>query len=224
MNIINELDNNSIPKDNNSTPKDNVAEVKSLIDEIKDLVKNALWQIDWLHYHNYEHSIDVMERAIDIWKKEWLNDVDIEILTIWSLFHDLWFMEIYDNNEPVWAKLARDFLGKKWYSKEKIDIIEWMILSTAHKWVPNNIYDKILKDADTDNLWRDDFFEKWNNIRKELKSIKKLEMSEIDWLKFSIYFLQGHTFFTNTWNKERANKKLENLKAQIAKLDEISKK
>jgi hypothetical protein len=46
------------------------------------------------------------------------------------------------------------------YPKEKINIVENIILATIVTRQPNNILESIIKDADTDNLGRIDFFDK----------------------------------------------------------------
>jgi hypothetical protein len=43
---------------------------------------------------------------------------------------------------------------------DKIKIIEELIIATIYTRTPQNILESIIRDADTDNLGRDDFFDK----------------------------------------------------------------
>jgi predicted metal-dependent HD superfamily phosphohydrolase len=164
-----------------------------------------------LYYHQYEHALDVMTRAVYLGEKEWLTNEDIEVLALAWLFHDAWFTIQYENNEYIWAKIAQNYLKSKFYSIEKIKIIEKLILSTDPNYsTPSNILEKIIKDSDLDNLWRDDFFLKWEKLKKELETIKKIKIKAPDWHHSSLDFLWNHRYFTNTQKNERSEKKKEN--------------
>jgi len=183
-----------------------------LIKKVKNYINTLLLPLDNFYYHHYEHALDVMDRVIYLWKKEHLNNEDIEILAISALFHDTWFVIKYDNNEKFWAKIARNFLKSILYPKEKIEKIEKIILSTALKAKPKTILEKIIKDADLDNLWRNDFFKKWAILKKEIETIKRIKIKDPDWIHASIDLLCNHKYFTETQQKEREEKKKENLK------------
>jgi HD superfamily phosphodiesterase len=187
----------------------------------KEYVSKLLLPLESYYYHTYNHALDVMQRAMYIAKKEWLNDEEIEILWIAGLFHDTWFIIQYDNNEPIWAKIAQNYLKSILYPKEKIELIENIILATSLDYKnPKNIYEKIIKDADLDNLWRDDFIEKWNNLKKELELVKQIKIKDPDWIHWSIKLLEEHRYQTKTQEKERAEKKENNLKKLEWKLED----
>ncbi|MBT3729603.1 hypothetical protein HOF65_06375 [bacterium] len=44
-----------------------------------------------------------------------------------------------------------------------------------------DIYEKIIKDADLDNLGRKDFVEKSHSLRKEIEVIKNIKIKDPDW-------------------------------------------
>jgi len=58
----------------------------------------------------------------------------------------------YDNNENIGAKIAQNFLKTILYPEDKIKIIEHLILATAPEKEPKTLLEKIIKDADMDNL------------------------------------------------------------------------
>lgn len=184
------------------------------------VLKNACKYINKLllplenhYYHQYWHALDVMERAKYLAKKEWLNKKEIEIVCLAWLFHDTGFIIQYDKNEPIWAKIAKNYLKSVLYDENDIKKVEEIILATDPEYKnPKNIMEKIIKDADLDNLWTDNFFKKWNNLKKELEAIKKIKILNPDWYHSSLDLLYEHKFFTKTQSKERNEKKEENTK------------
>lgn len=199
-------------------------EIKKLInsDIIKKIityVNELLWPLENHYYHHYEHTLEVMYRSIYIWQKEKLSLNDMELLAIASLFHDTWFVIEYDNNEPIWAKIAKNYLNSILYPKEKIDIIENIILATIVSREPTNLLESIIKDADTDNLWREDFFDKWERLKKEIETIKNIKILNPDWYHYSLKFVKWHKFYSNSELKEREQTKEKN----INKLQELTK-
>lgn len=185
----------------------------------KNYVNVLLWPLENYYYHQYWHALDVMERSLYLWENEWLSQKELEMLAIASLFHDTWFIIQYDDNEFMWAWIAKNYLKSILYPEEDIKTVEKLILATIPKREPNNLLEKIIKDADMDNLWRDDFFDKWERLKQELEEIKKIKILEPDWNHYSIRLLREHRFLTNTEIKERDLKKQENLKKLEEKHD-----
>lgn len=190
-----------------------------LIKKIIVYVNDLLWPLEHHYYHHYEHTLEVMYRSIYIASQENLPLEDIELLAIASLFHDTWFVIEYDNNEPIWAKIAKNYLNSILYPKEKIDIVENIILATIVTRQPNNILESIIKDADTDNLWRIDFFDKWERLKKEIETIKNIKILNPDWYHYSLKFVKNHKFYTNKELEEREEIKEKN----IEKLEKLTK-
>lgn len=190
-----------------------------LIKNIIIYVNNLLWPLEFHYYHHYEHTLEVMYRALHIWQEENLAINELELLAIASLFHDTWFVIEYDNNEKIWAKIAKNYLNSILYPKEKIKEIENMILATIVSRQPQNLLESIIKDADTDNLGRKDFFDKWTRLKKELETIKNIKILNPDWYHYSLKFVKKHKFYSDSEIKERRLVKEEN----INKLQELIK-
>ena len=186
------------------------------LERAKKYVNKLLVPLEKHYYHSYRHAIEVMERAIYLWEKEWLDKEEIELIWLAWLFHDTGFVIQYDNNEPIWAKIAQNFLKSILYPEEKIKTIERLILATKPNYQnPRDIYEKIIKDADLDNLWRKDFFEKWHSLKKEIEIIKNIKIRDPDWNHWSIDLLKEHHYQTITQKKERDITKQENLEHML---------
>ncbi len=176
----------------------------SVINAAMRYVNKILLPLEDYYYHQYNHALDVMKRAEYLWRKEWLEEENIEILCLAALFHDSWFIIEYDNNEVFWARIASNYLKIILYPEEKIKIVEKLILATDPKYKkPKNILEKIIKDSDMDNLWREDFFDKWQKLKKELEIIKKIKIKDPDWHHSTLDLLYEHKFFTKYQLKER---------------------
>lgn len=186
----------------------------------KKYVNMLLWPLENHYYHHYNHALDVMKRALELWEKENISQEEMELLALWALFHDVWFIVQYDDNENIWASIAKNYLRWFLYDSTKIQIVENIILATKPDYKAQTLLEQIIKDADCDNLWRDDFFEKWEKIKKEIEIIKNIKIKDNDWYHYSINFLKQHKFMTKTEIEERQNKKNENIK----KLEEILSK
>ncbi|NVP17493.1 HD domain-containing protein [Candidatus Gracilibacteria bacterium] len=192
-----------------------------LIENAKKYVNKLLMPLENHYYHSYEHSIDVMTRAVYLAEKEGLSFDEVEMLGLAALFHDTGFVIQYDKNEPIGAKIARNYLKGILYPDNKIDLIEKIILATdpAYK-EPKNQYEAIIKDADMDNLGRDDFLKKNNDIKKELEIVKKIKIKDPEWRHASVELLKEFKYKTLSQKLERDKKKVENLKKMIHELEE----
>lgn len=198
---------------------------KNILWNAKKYVNLLLSPLNKHYYHSYEHAIDVMQRAIYLSEQENLPVDEIEMMALAGLFHDTGFIVMYDKNEPIWAKIASNYLKSINYDKNKIKLIEQIILATDPDYTnPKNIYEKIIKDADMDNLWRDDFQKRSNDIKKELETVKKIKIKDPEWHHSLVDLLISHKFNTDVQRKERDKKKQENLNKMITKLKKEYKK
>lgn len=183
-----------------------------------DYVNQLLIPLENHYYHQYSHALEVMDRAMYIAEKEGLNEDDIEMLGLAWLFHDSGFIIQYDHNEPIWAKIAQNYLKSMLYDKDKILQIEEMILATDPDYnSPKNIYEEIIMDSDLDNFWREDFFDKMENIHKEREVIKDIKLRDPGWKHWVIDFLAEHKYYTKTQKDERNHQKEKN-KSQLEKM------
>ena len=197
-------------------------EKSTILLEAMRYVNKLLLPLEWLYYHQYNHSLDVMERCIYLWEKEQVPEENLEILALAWLFHDTGFVIQYDDNEYIWAKIARNYLRGLLYSEEKIVVIERLILATQPSYKdPKDILEKIIKDADLDNLWRDDFFDKKEKMKKELETIRNIKLKDPYWDHASLILLDEHKYYTKTQQKERVWKKIENRKLLEKMLKEL---
>lgn len=187
-----------------------------------DYVNQMLIPLENHYYHQYSHALEVMDRAVYLAEKEWLNEDEIELLAIAGLFHDTGFIIQYDHNEQVWAKIAQNYLKSMLYDKDKIKQIEEIILATDPDYNdPKNIYEKIIMDSDLDNFWREDFFDKMDNLHEERETIKNIKLRDPGWKHWVIDFLAEHKYYTKTQIAERGEQKKKNISRLQSMIEEL---
>lgn len=184
---------------------------KKVIVWVKKYVNMMMWPLEDHYYHRYEHALDVTQRAFEIGMKESIDDEYLEVLVIAWLFHDIGFVIQYEDNKYIWASIAKNYLKSILYPQDKIYLIEQLIIATIPQKEPQWILESILKDAVSDSFGRDDFFENGEKLKKELEQIKKIKILDPEWRHYSIDLLVNHKFNTLTNQKERQDKKEENL-------------
>ena len=165
---------------------------------------------DKLHYHSIAHTIDVVKAVERLALLEGITDEGLFLLKTAATYHDAGFVEQYDKNEPIGARLAEEILPKYGYTEQHIATIKELIYVTQVPHKPKNKLEEIMCDADLDYLGRDDFREIADGLRRELREHGKID-SDRKWDEIQIQFLTTHRYFTDTAINTRQEKKLENI-------------
>lgn len=164
-----------------------------------------------LHYHSIAHSRDVVQAIEHLALLENVTDEGLFLLKSAATYHDAGFVEEYDNNEPIGARLAGEILPTYGYTEEHINKIKELIYVTRIPHQPKNLLEEIICDADLDYLGRDDFHTIADKLRLELREHGKIS-SDRQWDEIQVGFLKMHRYFTQTAISTRKKKKMENLK------------
>lgn len=163
-----------------------------------------------LHYHGIHHTLDVVEAIERLAIMEGVLDEDIFVLKSAATYHDAGFVEQYDANEPVGARMASEILPKYGYTPEQVKQVEELIYATKIPHSPNNLLEQIICDADLDYLGRDDFFEISDTLRRELRDHNKINSDRL-WDEIQVKFLTMHKYFTASAIKFRQAEKMKHL-------------
>ena len=168
-------------------------------------------------YHTLNHTLDVVNAAGTIAKYENLNEKEILLVKTAAFFHDIGIIVDFKEHEKHSINIAKSILPENGYSNQDIEIITNIIYSTQMPQVANNIFQKIICDADLDYLGRDDYFKISSLLRTEWFHLFKQDFSDIQWYISQAKFLSNHNYFTNISKKLRNEKKMLN----IIKIQEI---
>lgn len=174
---------------------------------------------DKLHYHCIDHVQDVVNAVENLALTEDVTDEGLFLLKSAASYHDAGFIEQYDKNEPIGARLAEEILPKYGYTEENIQIIKELIYVTQIPHKPKNKLEEIICDADLDYLGRDDFHEIADRLRRELREHGKID-SDRKWDEIQVQFLTNHRYFTKTAIATRRPKKIKNLEEIKKRLKE----
>ena len=163
-----------------------------------------------LYYHGLHHTLDVCESVEELAHAERVNGESLWMLKTAAAFHDSGFLQQYINNEPIAVSFAEQYLPRFGYSKQQIEVISRIILSTRIPQQPENRMEEIMCDADLDYLGRDDFFQISETLKKEWLAYGIVQTEE-EYNRKQVSFFKQHNYFTETAKKFREPKKQEHL-------------
>jgi len=199
-----------------------IFQVKYALRQFSDLMEVILDKLEkelpaHLFYHNYKHTIDVVNQAELIGYGEGVDDEAILLLKTAGLFHDAGHIINYKNHEYYGCQIAREMLPLYRYTDEQIERICEIIMATQLPPKPKSLLERIICDSDLDYLGRSDFVPVSNTLYEELKAQNFIsDLNE--WNKIQVKFLTGHHYFTETANRLRVvnkEKQIERIKDLI---------
>ncbi len=169
-----------------------------------------------LYYHDYSHTIDVVNQAELIGYGEGVTDEEILLLKTAALFHDIGHTISSPGHEEHSCDIAREWLTEYNYSETQIDQICDIIMATKMPPNPQTLLQRIICDSDLDYLGRMDFIPTSNALYRELNE-SGMEMTLNEWNKLQIKFLTNHVFYTETSQRLREVNK----QSQIERIEKL---
>lgn len=185
----------------------------ALKEYVFDLFKNSLSQ-DAV-YHNFNHTLQVVEASQEIAVAEKVSDSDLEILLIAAWFHDTGYVKGYEKHEEESKKIAKEYLLEHGFADDKIQRVMDVIDATVMPQAPKSTLDKIICDADLFHLGMDNYSKKANLMRSEIEQLCGKSFTDLEWMQENNTFLTSHNYFTNyAFEKLNEQKTLNRLKVQ----------
>jgi uncharacterized protein len=166
------------------------------------------------YYHNYEHTLYVLQKAAEIGTHENCSEKELELLSVAALWHDTGYINTYKGHEEEGCKLAREYLPGYGYTTDDIDKICGMIMATKIPQSPKNKLEEIIADADLSYLGTGHAKMLAQKMFKELNALNPLVTKEA-WHKTEIDFLTTHHYFTGYCKENKENIKQAYLKSLI---------
>jgi uncharacterized protein len=152
------------------------------------------------YYHNYQHTLYVLEKAMEIGKHENCTERELELLTVAALWHDTGYIHTYKGHEEESCLLAKKHLPSYGFSDNDIARINGMIMATKILQTPKNKLEEILADADLEYLGTDTATEIAHLLFKELQSLNPA-LTAAAYNTLQINFLNSHHYFTSYCKK-----------------------
>ncbi|GAG83398.1 unnamed protein product, partial [marine sediment metagenome] len=183
---------------------------------------------DGIKFHDANHTLHPTKGVVAVANRiaisENISEHDRELLIAAAYFHDTGYIREYDKNEPIAARMAGRILKLIGYKPHEIEEVQKMILSTDLDREPKTHFEKILCDADLDNLGREDFFKLDGKLR-EGRGARGLDVSDdAKWYRGTLEFMKKHQYYTESQKKLREKGKQKNIKRLLNKLENIKKK
>ncbi|MEO0330455.1 MAG: Pycsar system effector family protein [Bacteroidota bacterium] len=184
-----------------------------ILNEAKNFVIAQFTQRDHPHllYHNLTHTKRVVNKVQLISEHSKLTNADKTMLEMAAWFHDIGYLETYENHEDASIRIAEDFLAKREVDQLAIATVSDTINSTKPNVVPQNKLQQILSDADMLHLSSKDYLHYSELIRKERSNVLG-KIKKKQWIAESIKLFEQHQYYTDYAQSNFDESKESNLK------------
>ena len=173
-----------------------------------------------LHFHSLWHTRDdVVPATHRLASMEGISGEDLYLLLTAAWYHDLGYVEGTEEHEFLSMGIAGRTLPLFGYTPEQIDIINGIIQATRLPQTPQTHLEKVMADADMDNVGRVDFLDISERLRDEWHSLGD-RLSDEEWYAYLYKFIKGQRFFTRAAKALRERVKQRNLEVVMRLLDE----
>jgi uncharacterized protein len=181
-----------------SLDKDLRMEIKPDFEKARDYVLDKLeHEISFrLTYHSLKHTQNEVVPAVErLVKLEQVDDQDAVLLVTGAYFHDLGFIRQRQDHESISIQLVEQILPGLGYSNSQIAVIRGIIQATRLPQSPTTLLERIMADADLDNLGNEDFWIRSKDLRQELNNYG-FNYTDEGWYTYQLGLMQSHKYFT----------------------------
>ncbi|MGI9582422.1 Pycsar system effector family protein [Chryseobacterium sp. RRHN12] len=176
-------------------------------------------------YHNFIHTAYTVNKAEEIMKNTPVSEEDQEKVLVALWFHDTGYIECALNHEERSVEVMKNFLQQENYPENYIADVEKLILATKIHYEPQNLLEKIVKDADFSHFAGHDYTDISDALRKEWELTNVRCFSNEEWNAGNLDMLKNkHTFYTDYAKENWEPLKKKNIKKIEKKLEKEEEK
>ncbi|MFS4430808.1 Pycsar system effector family protein [Chryseobacterium sp. S90] len=176
-------------------------------------------------YHNFIHTAYTVNKAEEIMKNTPVSEEDQEKVLVALWFHDTGYIECALNHEERSVEVMKAFLQQENYPENYIADVEKLILATKIHYEPQNLLEKIVKDADFSHFAGHDYNDISDALRKEWELTNVRCFSNEEWNAGNLDMLKNkHTFYTDYAKENWEPLKKKNIKKIEKKLEKEEEK
>jgi len=171
-------------------------------------------------YHNFIHTTYTVNKAEEIMKNTPVSKEDQEkvILALW--FHDTGYIDCAQSHEEKGVEIMKNFLANENYPENYIEDIGKLILATKINHEPQNLLEKIAKDADCSHFASHDYNDISDALRKEWELTNVKCFSNDEWNAGNLDMLKNkHHYYTDYAKENWEPLKKKNIKKIEKKLE-----
>ncbi|SIT14185.1 Predicted metal-dependent phosphohydrolase, HD superfamily [Chryseobacterium ureilyticum] len=184
---------------------------------VETLFKDKLSSVYF--YHNFIHTAYTVNKAEEIMKNTPVSEEDQEKVLVALWFHDTGYIECAQNHEERSVEIMKGFLQQENYPESYVADIEKLILATKITYEPQNLLEKIVKDADFSHFAGHDYNDISDCLRKEWELTNVKCFSNDEWNAGNLDMLKNkHHFYTDYAKENWEPLKKKNIKKIEKKL------
>lgn len=180
---------------------------------VKELLEKEL--PDYMYFHNFEHTLLVVEGIKLIGKQSNVAEIDLFLLTLAAFLHDVGYTEQYIGHELAGTEIARTFLLQNDLDPLQVGIITGLILATRYPQLPKNNLEEIICDADFYHFSLQNYIGFAEKLKKEWEESLHLLYNDREWDAINLDMLAGHQYFTGYGKKILQKKKNLNIEKLV---------
>ena len=168
---------------------------EEILKEVKAFAKENIAN---LQFHNYEHTVGVVEGVLKIGEGEGVSEEDLFVLELAAWFHDTGYSSSKcSGHEKESVETAEKLLAGK-VSEDVLERVKGCIWATQLFQSPKTKLEEIISDADLSHLGKDKFYETAEALRKEKADCpNEVKYSKKQWLVMNLQFLSEHKYHTD---------------------------
>jgi uncharacterized protein len=173
---------------------------------VKELLEKELPKS--MYFHNFEHTLLVVEGVRTIGKQSNMGEEDLLLLTLAAFLHDVGYTKQYIGHELASVQIARDFLFENGLNDADIGVVSDCILATKYPQLPNNNLEKIICDADFYHFSLQNYIAFAARLKREWEENLHLVYSDREWMLSISKCLQGTNTLPPLANRHCRRKKI----------------
>ncbi|NDI98399.1 HD domain-containing protein [Flavobacterium sp. LaA7.5] len=196
--------------------------VKKAEDYVFNLFKDKL-SADYI-YHNFNHTLRVVNATIVLADKENVDEEDTEALLVAAWLHDAGYVEGDIDHEEISCAIAERFLTEQGYPAEKTALVCSLIRVTKIGATPVTPLENIIKDADCSHFATKNYINLAELLREEWRITHEKVFTDLEWAITNRNILMyKHRFYTDYAKRELQPIKENNIALLQATINDLQK-
>ena len=153
---------------------------------------------DTYFYHSRWHTAcEIVPMTEKLARMEAVDPESTMLLITAAWYHDIGFTITRAEHEEASCKIASEILPRFDYTEEQIEKVRDLIMATVFPQSPQNHHQMIIADADLKNLGTDTFFDRSNDLRRELAAEGTM-ITDLEWYTNQINLITAQKFYTKS--------------------------
>ncbi|MGK4567949.1 Pycsar system effector family protein [Flavobacterium sp. 3HN19-14] len=175
-------------------------------------------------YHNFNHTLRVVEAVKEIASAEKINPENTESLILAAWFHDTGYVNGCEKHEEKSVAIFQEFAKTESISAEIAAVTVDLIRVTDIHATPKTELENIIRDADSSHFADKNYLSISETLREEWAVLSNRTYTDLEWAKGNLkMLLQYHHYFSDFAKNEWQKKKEKNITRLQEKIEILEK-